>query len=202
MTQLNLKYCEECVVYGTNNKPISTGRVISTNSSITIIFNNPNLKEANVSVIVEFHDSVKGVIRCLCKLQVRRNMQVCNANELWAADCIPMKVLENIQRHKDLRIPVTMSALCTEASSKIFRVSIENISAGGMKCKTTNVMPNGTHFQMEYTFSDVECKLDVRVLHGHREGNECVYGCEFFDILPKYEQAIRKFVLSSQKKAV
>lgn len=200
--QLNLRHCESCLVYNSKNRPMSEGRVLGTGSSTTIILSNPNLRETEIQVIVDFRDSVKGVVRCLCDLNIRRNVQVGNATEMWAADCVVVKVLKTIQRHMDLRVPVNMSALCVRDGSKIFRVNLINISAGGMLCKTNVVMTNGTHFNMEYTFSDVLCKLDARVLHGRRKGNDYVYGCEFYDIPSSYAQAIRKFVMSTQRKAM
>lgn len=199
MQTINFVNCESCLVYGTNNKPLSDARVIKTHSSLTLILSNPKLREVTVTVPVDFRDYIKGIVRCMCKLHIRKNMQVGNSNEVWAADCVVLKIVEVIQRHKDLRVPVEINALCGAANDTMFRIRMINISAHGMKFATSRVMSNGTVFNLEYTFSGRLCKLKAQVLYGRFINHECVYGCAFQNMSVEDERAIRQFVFSKEE---
>ena len=199
--QYKFQNCKSCLVYGTNNLPLAEGRVISTGNSLILILNNQKLRDANVSTIVEFRDSVKGVIRCICKLHIRRNEQVCNTGEPWAADCTIVRVLETLQRQHDLRVPMNISALCTKEDNRMFRINILNLSAGGMMCTTTVPMSNGTKFKMEYTFGGELCKLTAQILRGRKVNGLCRYNCQFIDTPNKYESIIRRYVMDINKES-
>lgn len=197
---INISKCEKCLVYGTNDVPLSRARLINGGDKIWMIFDNQNLKPVTVEVLVDFYGSQKGVIRYLCNITIVRNEEIGNTRERWAGECVLLEYMGTIQRQKDLRVPVKKSALFQNLDGTVFLGTIENISAGGIFLLTTQKMSNGTIFLFEYTFDDTLCKLQARVLRGRVVNGQYGYGCQFYMKSAAVDKTIRQFVYNIQMK--
>lgn len=199
VNNVNLSKCSKCLVYGTNRAPLSKARLISDGDKILMIFDNPRLKTVTVNVMVDFYGSQKGIIRCMCNLAIKRNEQIGDPRERWAGECVVLEHLETIQRQKEIRVPVNISAFFQKQDGTMFKGVIENISAGGCFLVATQQMPNGTEFLFEYTFCDTLCKMQARVLRGRVVEGRFGYGCQFRNKNAAADKAIRQFVYNMQQ---
>ena len=107
---MKLKDCDSCLVYGTDNKPLSKARVEMDNiRGIRIFFQTPKLRSVRIKTIVDFYDRSNGVVRSRCELVVQRNDAPNKRIEPWMAVCDIIEIYEVYQRQKDLRIDVNLN---------------------------------------------------------------------------------------------
>ena len=79
---MKLRDCEGCLVYGTDNKPLSRARVESDkDETIRLYFSNYKLRSVRFQTFVDFYDMQQGLIRCYCELVIRKNVYENRVNE-------------------------------------------------------------------------------------------------------------------------
>ena len=90
---MKLRDCEGCLVYGTDNKPLSRARVESDkDETIRLYFSNYKLRSVRFQTFVDFYDMQQGLIRCYCELVIRKNVYENRVNEPWMADCEVLEI--------------------------------------------------------------------------------------------------------------
>ena len=197
---MKLRDCESCLVYGTDNKPLSRARVETGGDEvIRLYFSNYKLRSARFKTYVDFYDVQQGLIRCFCEVVIRRNVQESRLIDPWTADCEVIKVNDVFQRQMDLRVRVQIATEFTLASGEFFVGTIRNISAGGIFLVTSQAIRTGEYFSFTHRFERELCEVKAKILRarGITSGG-FGYGCKFVDLLPETEATIRKFVFAKQ----
>lgn len=197
---IKMKSCESCLVYGTDNRPLSRARVeIAPDDTIQMFFSNYKLRAVRFKTVVDFYDKQKGLIRTYCELVLRRNSHATKITEPWMADCTLIDVYEAVQRQKDLRETVRIAIDAITESGQTFSGTIQNISAGGIFLVTAMPMKIGTKFTFEHSFEGERCEIKAKILRGKAAGGSGFgYGCQFYSLSNEAETAIRKFVFQKQ----
>ena len=198
---IRLKDCNRAVVYGTDNKKLSNARVLDTGSSVYLFFDNPNLRQAHVKVYIDFYRST-GIMRCWCDLNIRKNKQIGNNQEVWAADCKILELIQVIQRHKDFRVMINMPVFYSTEFRSITRGVIKNISAGGIYLVTNEILQNGTKIFYEHMLDGRLCEIKAYVVYGVRiEGSyKYGYGCCFDELSTQTSNTIRLWCHDHQER--
>ena len=162
---MKLKDCDSCLVYGTDNKPLSKARVEMDNiRGIRIFFQTPKLRSVRIKTIVDFYDRSNGVVRSRCELVVQRNDAPNKRIEPWMAVCDIIEIYEVYQRQKDLRIDVNLNVEFKTEKGWYFLGKIQNISAGGIFLVTSQVLKRNEHFSFRHYFGREEYEIEARVL--------------------------------------
>ncbi len=197
---LKMKSCERCLVYGTDNRPLSRARVeITLDDTIQLFFSNYKLRAVRFKTVVDFYDKQKGLVRTYCELVIRRNTTATQVSEPWMADCTLIDVYEAVQRQKDLRETVRIVINGSTDAGESFSGTIQNISAGGIFVVTALPMKVGTKFRFDHVFEGERCEIKAKVLRGKGvAGGGFGYGCQFYSLSNEAETAIRKFVFQRQ----
>ena len=108
---MRFKNCDSCLVYGSDRKPLCRARVSEVKEDVLkLYFNTPKLRNARLKTIVDFYDEQKGLVRCLCEVILKKNPGFFDTGEPWMADCTVIKVYEEFQRQKDVRVKVKISS--------------------------------------------------------------------------------------------
>ena len=125
-----LKDCEQCLVYGTDNRPLAKARAeVMDDDRVLLYFKYTKLRSIRVRAFVDFYDRTLGVVRCYCDLIIQNNTQANRLTEPWMAKCTIIKVQDTFQRQKDLRVEVAMKAEFNSLTTGYFSGTIQNISA-------------------------------------------------------------------------
>ena len=100
-----LKDCGICKIFDEDARFLMKARVKSVKANITLYFDdNIHLEPGAERMLwIDFFDSQLGYIKTLSKIILRKNTDP-KITEQWAAGCEIVKVLETIQRQKDLRV--------------------------------------------------------------------------------------------------
>ncbi len=196
---MKFRDCETCMVYGTDNKPLSRARVeTDAKDRVTLYFNNYKLRSVRFKTFVDFYDMQQGLMRARCELVIRKNANKDMA-EPWMADVKVLEVADVFQRQKDLRVRVNISTSFTTDDGRFFSGTIKNISAGGIFLVTSQALQPETRFSFSYRFDGEPCKATARVLRARgATAGGFGYGCQFVRLLPETEATIRKFVFAKQ----
>ena len=197
---MKLKDCERCLVYGTDNRPLSRARVeVSNEGDILLFFATTKLRSVRFKTTVDLYDGAQGVVRCRCEVTIQRNDGPSKVNEPWMAVCEVLKVQDVFQRQKDLRVPVEIRTEFFKEDGMSFFGTIQNISAGGIFLVTSLPMKVGTKFRFNHVFEGELCEVKAKVLRGKgASGGDFGYGCQFYGLSNEAETAIRKFVFQRQ----
>ena len=68
-----LKDCENCLVYGTDNRPLAKARVEMTDENhIWLFFHYSKLRSIRIKTYVDFYDGQYGVVRSHCELVIQK----------------------------------------------------------------------------------------------------------------------------------
>ena len=196
---MKFRDCETCMVYGTDNKPLSRARFeTDAKDRVTLYFNNYKLRSVRFKTFVDFYDMQQGLMRARCELVIRKNANKDMA-EPWMADVKVLEVADVFQRQKDLRVRVNISTSFTTDDGRFFSGTIKNISAGGIFLVTSQALQPETRFSFSYRFDGEPCKATARVLRARgATAGGFGYGCQFVRLLPETEATIRKFVFAKQ----
>lgn len=153
---------------------------------------------------MDFYKETKGIFRCWCELNIRRNQQIGNSGELWLAECNVLRVENITQRRKDLRVQTNMAIFYTVEGNLFARGAVKNISAGGIYLNTSEVMKNGTRFHYEYTLDDRLCENSARVVYGRLDpgSHKYGYGCIFTELSLETARTIRMWCHKHQKRKI
>lgn len=200
METVDLKSCERALVYGTDKKPLSSARVLDTGFTVYLFLANRSLRKAKIKVYVDFYSTTQGVIRCICGLNIHRNQQIGNPQEVWAADCKVLKRVSVIQRHKDFRVPVTMPVLFLTGAGVLSKGIIKNISAGGIFIVTNQILKNGDKFSYDMVLNDSQCMVKAQVVYGRQISGSYGYGCSFCDLPEHVIRTIRYWCHTHQER--
>lgn len=198
---MKLRDCEGCLVYGTDNKPLSRARVESDkNETIRLYFSNYKLRSVRFRTFVDFYDMQQGLIRCYCELVIRKNVYENRVNEPWMADCEVLEINDVFQRQKDLRVRVHISTEFTLTSGQFFIGTIKNISAGGIFLVTSQAIKVGERFSFTHRFDERELsQVEGKILRVKRANSGGFgYGCQFVNLSSETEATIRKYVFAKQ----
>lgn len=196
---MRVKDCDGCLVYGTDNRPLSKARVeVDERGNIKLFFTNSKLRSVKFRTIVDLYDKSQGIVRSRCELVIQRNTQL-KSQEPWMATCQIIDVIEVFQRQKDVRVSVNIRAEFVSSSGDYFFGNLQNISAGGLFLVTNKALKKGDIFSFQYTFESELCKVSAKVLRvmGVMTGGYG-YGCQFVGLPVNAETAIRKFVFKKQ----
>ena len=196
---MKLRDCEMCLVYGTDNKPLSRARVESDrNGTIHLYFSNYKLRSVRFQTYVDFYDLQQGLMRTWCELVIRKNSQN-SMGEPWMADVEVLEVVDVFQRQADLRVRVHISTEFTTSDGQFFTGTIKNISAGGIFVVTSQAIAVGVRASFSHRFDGEMLNLRAKILRVKKSvSGGFGYGCQFFDLTPEAETTIRKFVFSKQ----
>lgn len=200
---MNLNNCTICLVYGTDNKPLSKARVeVRNEGEMSLYFSNYKLRNIKIRTIVDFYDGAQGVVRCICMLVIRKNNQITRLKEPWMADCSVVKIREVFQRQKDLRVKTEIREEFQSDLGHYFPGTIQNISAGGLYVNTPWSMNIGDRFSFNHRFMDKLCDIRAEILRVNPlTGGGYGYGCKFVDLSLDTEAVIRKYVYTRQMEA-
>ena len=149
---MRIKDCDGCLVYGTDNRPLSKARVeINEQGKIMLYFTSSNLRSVKIRTIVDLYDKSQGIVRSRCNLMIQRNIQP-KSMEPWMATCEIIDVLEVFQRQKDVRVNVNNRAEFNGPNGDFFYGNLQNISAGGFFLVTNRALKKGDLISFQYTF--------------------------------------------------
>ncbi|MCI8950171.1 MAG: PilZ domain-containing protein [Lachnospiraceae bacterium] len=196
-----LKDCENCLVYGTDNRPLAKARVeMIDEKHVWLFFQYSKLRSIRIKTFVDFYDGQYGVVRSHCELVIQKSSHPNRNKEPWMASCTILNVQDTFQRQKDLRVRVSLRAEFNTVKGTYFSGTIENISAGGLFLVTPQVLKKNEHFTFRYRFSGDVYELEARVLRiGTLIKGEYSYGCQFANLTMEAEAAVRKYVFAKQK---
>ena len=171
-----LKECERCILYGPGGKILMKGRVEVAGESIML-----------------------GYLRTFCEITFRKNPNYLQRKEAWEGRCKILKVLETVQRQKDIRVKLKLEKLFSSAKQGDFYGVIENISAGGVYITTSKPMSKNELFSFYHNFVGKNWKLQAVTLWAKRITDDYFgYGCRFADLPEGAEMDIRQFVYQRQ----
>lgn len=198
---MRLRDCESCLVYGTDNKPLSKARVeTGSDDSIRLYFSNYKLRSVRFRTFVDFYDMQQGLIRCFCEVLIRRNVHESALTEPWMADCSVIEINDVYQRQKDLRVRVHIPMEFSTETGEFFAGTIKNISAGGLFLVTSQAIKTGVCFSFHYRFEKELCRVNAKILRAKGAvGGGIGYGCQFLNLSPETEANIRRFVFAKQR---
>ena len=129
---MKLKSCENCLMYGSDKKPLARARVVEVEEDVLkLYFGIPQLRNARLKTIVDFYDPQQGRVRCLCDIDLKKNPRAYESGEPWMADCVILKIYEAVQRQKDLRVKVRMVQEFVADDGGVFLRNPYKISGGG-----------------------------------------------------------------------
>lgn len=196
-----LKDCEQCLVYGTDNRPLAKARAeVMDDDRVLLYFKYTKLRSIRVRAFVDFYDRTLGVVRCYCDLIIQNNTQVNRLTEPWMAKCTIIKVQDTFQRQKDLRVEVAIKAEFNSLTTGYFSGTIQNISAGGIFLLTSHVLKKNELFTFHPRLGEGMVSLEAKVVRiGALVKGEYSYGCQFVGISLDSEASVRKFVYMKQK---
>lgn len=193
-----LKECEKCILYGPGGKILAKGRVEAVGESITLYFEK-NPEFAKGRLLVDFFDAQLGYLRTFCEITFRKSPNYLERTEAWVGRCKILKVLETVQRQKDIRIKLNLEKLFSSAKQGDFYGIIENISAGGVYITTSKPMSKNELFSFYHNFVGKNWKLQAATLWAKRISDDYFgYGCRFVDLPEGAEMDIRQFVYQHQ----
>lgn len=196
---MKLRDCDSCMVYGTDNRPLSRARVeLAGNGAIRLFFNNFKLYSARLRTFVDFYDIQQGLVRCFCEILIQKNTYASRMEEPWMADCQILEIYDVYQRQQDLRVKTRFSIDCRTTDNEFFVGSVRNLSAGGLYIITGQAMKEGDIFFFSHRFDDVQCYLKAQVLRIKLVGSGFGYGCKFLGLSGNEEAAVRKYVFAKQ----
>lgn len=195
---MKFRDCEYCMVYGTDNKPLSTARVeVDDKGSVSLYFNNAKLKNVRFKAFVDFYDTQQGLIRVWSDLAIRQNTN--RTAEPWMADVQLLEIAKVFQRQKDLRVRVNIPLSFITEADEYFTGNIRNISAGGMFLLASRALKEGTVFSFSCRFAKEPGRIHAKALRFKGITNDKYgYGCQFVCLSPEAETNIRKFVFIKQ----
>ncbi len=199
---MTLKDCENCLVYGSDKRPLARARVVQLgDDEIQLFFSSYKLRNARLRTIVDFYDGQQGLVRSLCELVLKKNQSANRISEPWTADGTILKVYDVLQRQKDLRVKVHINLECITPQGYRFTGIIQNISAGGIFLLADQKMNPGQAISFRHAFKDGDpVEFGVRVIRRQEilaQGGYG-YGCQFMDLSAQDEADIRKFVYNKQ----
>ena len=196
---MRLKDCESCLVYGSDRKPLSRARVVERKENVfQLFFTTPKLRNARLKVIVDFYDGQKGLIRTLCDLTLKKNPGFLETGEPWMADGTVIKVYDEFQRQKDVRVKVQIASEFMLEDGSYVAGTIRNISAGGIYFVTSRELRQGERFAFAYRFKTDVCRVSARILRIQDLQGGYGYGCQFLGLSQNAEADIRSFVYLKQ----
>ncbi len=168
-----LKDCEQCLVYGTDNRPLAKARAeVMDDDRVLLYFKYTKLRSIRVRAFVDFYDRTLGVVRCYCDLIIQNNTQANRLTEPWMAKCTIIKVQDTFQ----------------------------NISAGGIFLLTSHALKKNELFSFHPRLGEGMVSLEAKVVRiGALVKGEYSYGCQFVGISLDSEASVRKFVYMKQK---
>lgn len=198
---MKLKDCDNCLVYGSDRKPLVKARVLMLGDNVfQLHFGAYKLKNAKFRTIVDFYDGQQGLVRCQCDLVVKQRQAQLGLDGEWIAEGTIAKVNDVVQRQKDLRVKVHMSLEFVADDGTYTSGIVQNISAGGLYLVTSYRMVPGQYFTFAYTFENEQRRITAKVLRVKRLAAESSYGygCKFLELSPDAEADVRKFVYRKQ----
>ena len=196
---MKLKSCENCLMYGSDKKPLARARVVEVEEDVLkLYFGIPQLRNARLKTIVDFYDPQQGRVRCLCDIDLKKNPRAYESGEPWMADCVILKIYEAVQRQKDLRVKVRMVQEFVADDGRFITGTLYNISAGGMFMTTTQTLAKGQRISFQYRFKTETQKVTARVLRVEEVYGGYGYGCQFIGVAPDVEADLRNFVYMNQ----
>ena len=201
---MRLRDCERCLVYGTDNRPLSRARVeIDNEMGIRLFFRNPKLRSVRFRTTIDFYDRSQGVVRCRCELVIQRNSYPNRMKEPWMADCEILDIEEIFQRQKDLRVKLEKELEFTSTVHGHFMGTIHNISVGGIMLYTEMPLTVDEEIEFRYCFLKREYEVKAVILREQEMiKKRHVYGCQFIDLTKSAERDIRQFVFKQQLKRI
>ena len=198
---MTLKDCDNCLVYGSDKRPLARARVVQLGvDEIQLFFSSYKLRIARRRTIVDFYDGQQGLVRSLCELVLKKNQSPNRIIEPWMADGTILKVNDVLQRQKDLRVKVHINLECITPQGYRFTGIIQNISAGGVFLAADQKMNPGQLISFRHAFKEEPVEFSVRVIRRQEilaQGGYG-YGCQFVDLSSRDESDIRKFVYNKQ----
>lgn len=198
---MKLKDCDNCLVYGSDRKPLVRARVVMVEENVfQLHFGTYKLKNAKFRTIVDFYDGQQGLVRCQCDLIVKQRRNLQGLDGEWIAEGTITKVYDIVQRQKDLRVPVHIGMEFVSDDGTYTSGVVQNISAGGLYIVTSYQMVPGQYFTFTYTFEREQRRITAKVLRVKRlpAQSSYGYGCRFLELAPDEEADIRKFVYRKQ----
>lgn len=196
---MRLKDCESCLVYGSDRKPLSRARVVEVKENVLqLFFSTSRLRNARLKTIVDFYDGQKGLIRTACDLTLKKNPGYYETGEPWMADCTIMKVYEEFQRQKDVRVKVQIASEFVLEDGSYATGTIRNISAGGLYFVSSRELRRGEQFVFVQKFREEPCRVSARVNRVQELPSGYGYGCQFMGLSQNEEADIRNFVYLKQ----
>lgn len=199
-----LKDCGICKIFDEDARFLMKARVKSVKANITLYFDdNMHLEPGAERMLwIDFFDSQLGYIKTLSKIILRKNTDP-KITEQWAAGCEIVKVLETIQRQKDLRVKLEKNVEFSSVMHGQFTGSIHNISVGGILLFTEASLNVHEEISFHYCFLKKEQKMTAAILREQPiEDTYHVYGCRFIHLTNSAEKDIRQFVFRHQLKMV
>lgn len=199
-----LKDCSLCTIFDADASFVMKARVKSVEANITLYFDDDiNLGPAAEGVMwINFFDSQLGCIKTLSKIILRKNTDP-KIIEQWAADCEIIKVLETIQRQKELRVRLEKNLEFSTAAHGQFTGIIHNISVGGFMLFTET--PLNVHEEISFRHCFLKKVQEVKAIILREQPMEKgyhVYGCRFIRLSNSAEKDIRQFVFRHQLKMI
>ncbi len=201
---MNLKDCSLCKIFDADARFLMKARVKSAEADITLYFDDDiNLEPAAEGVYwIDFFDSQLGCIKTLSKIILRENTDPA-IMEQWAADCEIIKVLETIQRQKDLRVRLKENLEFLSVLHGQFTGTIQNISVGGIMLFTEMPLSVNEEISFRHCFLKKEHEIKAVVLREQpMQEKYHVYGCRFIHLTNSAEKDIRQFVYRQQLKKI
>lgn len=196
-----LKDCESGMIYGIDGKPLYKTKVRCTEKDILLFFDkDEQLSRGRVRTPIDFYDRKEGCVKTFCEIDVERNSLLSQEKEAYTARCRILKVLEKLQRQKDVRVTIKKEMSFFSPSQGAFYGVIQNISAGGIYITTTQPMRKHELFSFIFEFVKKERTVIAMTLWAKKlQGNYYGYGCKFVDLSKSAEMDIRQYVYRQQQ---
>ena len=181
------------------NEDYSVRVVVGSDDDVALYFKEDLQDMWMKKATVSFNDSVKGCVKTMCDILIKKNPGYPTMPEYWMGECKILDVLEIVQRQQDIRARVSINIQFTSETEDRGRFfgTITNLSAGGIYMITSEALVMGEELSFHYTFKSVERPFRVKVLWGKiKSTGGHGYGLKFMDLTECAETAIRGYVFN------
>lgn len=113
---------------------------------------------------------------------------------------------ETVQKRSTVRVPTLLRFRTTgivvdgEPREEQLDVSVQDVSAGGMRVVCDEELPPGTLLDLDFAAEDVRLPVRLRVLRSTEQGSLVAHGCLLEGLDEKGEDALFAYVLAEQRR--
>lgn len=193
--------CQRCHVLSGGGKKKIEAKVVHTRDSVKLYFPLIGLKDARMKTEIRFFDNIMGILLGECELVIHRNRTETQGEFPWMADCYIEKLhIDENNRRGAVRIRTKIGVALTSQYHGTFFGTIADLSVGGMKLQTAQILAKDEEITFNYDFGEKLCRFTAKPIRGTVQGDgKYIYGCRFIDMSEGGETVLGKWLFKKQQ---